>query len=287
MPPGTRTWSTAAGTTTFTDRAIAARVGVARANRAQSVRPTPGPDGTSVALGSGVRTLLATVVAISGCAGFDTQPSDKHLVEKTTAIRERMHRRFAATVVVRDAIEHGDTVRARTAANTLTLLAEPDVLPEWQPFIAGVQAAATDVAAATDSTAAARAFATLGERCADCHLSAGARSTNVLLGSSTTTIHPESQMTPHHWAAGRLWDGLVSASDKTWLAGAEALERAPLTLVAEGEVPGHELGIADNVAYVRLLARRAQKAHTAHERAAIYGDLLATCVACHQTIRDR
>ncbi len=287
MPPGTRTWSTAADTTTCTDRAIAARVRVAHANQAQSARTAPGPDGTSVALGSGVRTLLATVVAISGCAGFDTQPTDQNLVETTTAIRERMHRRFAATVAVRDAIEHGDTARTRTAATTINQLAEPDVLPAWQPFVGAIRAAAADVAAAGDPITAARAFATLGERCADCHVAANARSANVLLGSSTTTIHPESKMSSHHWAAGRLWDGLVSTSDKAWFAGAEMLERAPLTIVAEGEVPGHELGIADNVAYVRLLARRAQKAHTAHERAAIYGDVLSTCIACHQTIRDR
>jgi hypothetical protein len=234
-----------------------------------------------------VRNLLAAVVIVSGCALFDSQPSDQNIVDTTNSIRDRMHRRFAATVSVREAIERGDLSAVRTAARTITLLAEPDVLPEWQPFVAAIQTAAHEVIAAGDPASAARSFATLGERCADCHVAAKAREERVLVGWSASTIRVESRMNDHHWASGRLWDGLVGVSDKTWLAGAETLERAPLTIVAEGDVPGHRLGIADDVARVRLLARRAQTARTSHERAEIYGQLLSTCASCHQTIRDR
>jgi hypothetical protein len=198
-----------------------------------------------------------------------------------------MHRRFEAAVSAREAIERGDVIRVRAAARTISLLAEPDVLPEWQPFVSAIRTAAADVTTASDTISAARSFATLGERCADCHVAANAREERILVGWSATTIRVESRMNDHHWASGRLWDGLVGAADKTWLAGAEALERAPLTIVAEGEAPGRELGIADDVAKVRLLARRAQTARTNHERAEIYGEVLSTCVSCHQTIRDR
>jgi hypothetical protein len=198
-----------------------------------------------------------------------------------------MHHRFEATATAREAIERGDTVSARAAAHTITLLEEPDILPEWQPFVSGVRTSAADVAVATDAFSAARSFATLGERCADCHIATRTRVDPVVVGSSATALPSGSQMQTHHWASSRLWDGLVAASDKTWLVGAEALESAPLTIVAEGEVPGHELGVAENVAHIRLLARRAQTARSNHERAEIYGDVLSTCVTCHHAIRDR
>jgi len=56
--------------------------------------------------------------------------------------------------------------------------------------------------------------------------------------------------------------------------------------VAEGDLPP-EQGVSDDVARVRLLARRALAATTIDARANLYGELLATCAGCHMTIRDR
>jgi cytochrome c556 len=198
-----------------------------------------------------------------------------------------MHVRFAATTTARNAIESGDLEQARAAGRMIEALAEPDILPEWQPYVANVRRAAADLVGAGDLSVAARKLATVGERCADCHISSKSR---IRLGTSTGPTggqHLEGDMGTHHWAAGRMWDALLVSSESTWLAGAEALESARLTIVAEGEVPGHELGIAEDVARVRLLARRAARARTNHERAEIYGELLSTCVSCHHAIRDR
>lgn len=86
--------------------------------------------------------------------------------------------------------------------------------------------------------------------------------------------------------SGRRRSG-VGPSTERWNEGATALAKAKLTITAEGDVPGHELGIADDVARIRLLATRAQKSKTTYDRAQIYGDLLATCANCHHTIGDR
>jgi hypothetical protein len=89
-------------------------------------------------------------------------------------------------------------------------------------------------------------------------------------------------MLGHQWAAYRMWEGLIAPFDARWLDGAELLEGAPLAIAAESD----QLGIADDIARVRLYARRALTARP-DERPAIYADLLGTCARCHATIRDR
>ncbi|MFN0249469.1 MAG: hypothetical protein ACKV2T_21465 [Kofleriaceae bacterium] len=233
-----------------------------------------------------MRSHLA-FIALAGCGGFDAPRSDSNIADQTAAIRARMHLRFSATTTARNAIESGDLEQARAAGRMIEALGEPDIMAAWQPYVSNVRRAAGELVTASDLSIAAHKLATIGERCADCHIASHSR---VFIGTSTAPgpdQRPSGNMGTHHWAAGRMWDALLANSESTWLAGAETLEAAPLTIVAEGEVPGHELGIADDVARVRLLARRAAKARTNHERAEIFGDLLSTCVNCHLTIRDR
>lgn len=242
--------------------------------------------GTSIAASRIMRTHLA-FIALAGCAGFDSPRREEELVDQAVAIRGRMHVRFAAATTARDAIESGDLEQARAAGRMIEALDEPEIRAEWQPYVANVRRAAGDLVVAQDLSLAGRRLATIGERCADCHV---ASHTRVLVGTSTApkrSLHLEGEMGAHYWAVGRMWDGLLSASEQTWLTGAQTLETARLTIVAEGEVPGHELGIAGDVARVRLLARRASRARTNHDRAELYGELLSTCVSCHHAIRDR
>jgi cytochrome c553 len=79
-----------------------------------------------------------------------------------------------------------------------------------------------------------------------------------------------------------MWDGLIGPNNERWVAGAKALQRAPLTVVAESG----ELGIADDVVLIRLFARRAADMTSPDDRAQLFGQLLGTCARCHSTIRD-
>ena len=92
-------------------------------------------------------------------------------------------------------------------------------------------------------------------------------------------------MAGHHWAAARLWEGLIGPSDASWTAGAEMMARAPLTIVAED--PDRPGSIGDDVARMRLLARRALDSKGLEARAQLYSEVLTTCTHCHATIRDR
>ncbi|MBA3455192.1 MAG: hypothetical protein H0T42_19030 [Deltaproteobacteria bacterium] len=93
-------------------------------------------------------------------------------------------------------------------------------------------------------------------------------------------------MASHQWAASRMWEGLIGPSNDRWLEGARLLSGARWSIVAEGNV-APELGVADDVARVRLYASRAIVAKTQDDRAATYGEILGTCARCHHAIRDR
>jgi hypothetical protein len=226
-----------------------------------------------------MRAALLLVVAFAGCDAA-ADPPQRSFTDKLLAVHTRMHARFAASGRAEQAIAIGDLERARAEARTIAELGEPDVLAEWQPYFVSVQAAARAIDDTRDLAAAARATAQLGAQCARCHAATAARIT-FPKEPAPDTGRRAPQMVHHRWAAARMWEGLVGRADDRWLDGARRLVTAPLTITAESD----RLGIADDAARVRLYARRALVAPHS-DRAAVYGELLATCAHCHYTIRD-
>ncbi len=227
------------------------------------------------------RVALLVLVALAGCdAVADTSPK-RTFGEKLLAVHDRMHARFAASRRVEQAIALGDLDRARDEARTIASFDEPDVLPEWQPYFQNIQAAARQVDASKDLVVAAKTMALLGRQCAKCHAATSAKIVFATELAPKDEPRLAAQMASHQWAAARMWEGLVGPSNDRWLAGARRLAKAPLTITAESD----RLGIADDAARLRLYATRALTAKPG-DRAALYGDLLATCAHCHYTIRD-
>lgn len=234
------------------------------------------------------RWLVVLVTSVAGCQSVGDALTDRETADRVLEIRDQMHQRFGATTQIHGAITYGELTRAREAATTIATLDDPHLLPEWKPYVENVRAAATELSRSTNLIAASRQLAVLGWRCAQCHEAVPGASSAF---PSTPLPPPDPKlsatMVSHQWATARMWEGLVGPSDPRWSEGASALAGAPLTITAEGDVPGHQLGIADDVSRIRLLATRAQKVHTAFERAQVYGDLLSTCARCHHVIRDR
>lgn len=248
-------------------------------------------EGSALVAGSQQHLLWAIlelmVFAATGCQSAG-DVLDRETGERVVEIRDHMHRRFGATTRIHAAIMYGDLERAKQEAKTIELLDEPSALPEWQPYVENVRVAAGELSRSTDLVHASRQLGLLGWRCAQCHQAVpGVGSTFPAAPVPTGNDRLPATMSNHQWATARMWEGLIGPSDSRWLEGATALSNAPLTITAEGEVPGHELGIADDVSRIRLLARRAQKLHTAFDRADVYAQLLATCARCHHAIRDR
>jgi cytochrome c553 len=157
----------------------------------------------------------------------------------------------------------GRLVEAKAIAFWLArAIRDPRVLA--QPAEAArLNAAARDLAAAPTLVSAARSEARIADACGDCHARTGARA-----AFERDTIPPHDDLTlasrvrRHRWAADRVWDGVVGASDAQWRAGLELFTR---------DIAGYR---------VHEVATRALVS-TPDERAEIYGELLVSCMTCH------
>ncbi|HEU4727098.1 MAG TPA: hypothetical protein VFT22_04395 [Kofleriaceae bacterium] len=248
-----------------------------------------------------MRTLLTTrailAALVTGCqivtAGCQIEAHDTavagqngSLAEAVQAAHHRMHVRFGAALRIEQAIAHSDLDRARAEAHTLTELEEPAVLPTWRPYFESIRDTGRQIEAATGLAAAAQLTATLGQRCASCHLAIRARITFPAEPAPPRDPRLALQMASHQWAALQMWQGLFGPSDDRWLAGARALSTAPLHIVAQSVTPSSELDI-DDVARIRLYANRALNAGAQDVRAELFGTMLVTCAHCHAVLRDR
>ena len=237
-----------------------------------------------------MRTTLLALIALAGCDAAAEAPKQappaKDLPAKVREIRDRMHVRLAATRRLERAIAFGSLDGVHGEAGLVARLDEPDLPAAWRPYLDQIRAAARQIELAQDLVTAARTSALLGRRCAQCHEAAGAKIAFAKEAPPAAGAKLPSHMAGHEWATARLWEGLIGPSNERWLEGARALARAPLAIVAEGDGLPPELAIGDDVARIRLFATRAQAARTQDERAALYGDLLATCARCHGKIRD-
>lgn len=234
--------------------------------------------------------LAALVLALAACGieARDTRPNESgaSLAAAIQAAQRRMHVRFAAAGRIELAIVHSDLDRAHAEAHQLTEIDEPDVLPAWRPYFASIRDAAHQIEVAPGVIGAARLTATLGRRCARCHEASGATVRFPAEPAPPSDPRLALQMVGHQWAAAQMWQGLIGPSDKKWRAGAHALTMVPLHMVAQAVTPASELDV-DDVARVRLYARRAEAAASQDGRAEVFGTMLATCAHCHAVLRDR
>lgn len=224
--------------------------------------------------------LVLVLVLVAAC-GVEADSKPVSLPAAVRAAAERMHARYTAVQQVERAIVASRLDDVRVAARSIASLEEPDVLPAWQPYFTAVQSAAEDLEAAEDIVGAARLAGELGRQCATCHQAINARVAFRGVPKPDAGKRLQATMAAHHWATARMWEGVIGPSDERWIAGAKALQRAPLTYVAESG----ELGIADDVVLIRLYARRAAETRTLGERAELFGRLLGTCARCHAVVR--
>lgn len=229
-----------------------------------------------------MRAPLCVSVLLAACAMEAEPAKPATLVDDVRAIQERMHARFASVQRIERGVVTNNLDEVRAGASVIASLDEPKALPAWQPYVSAMRDAGRNLMRAGDPVEAARLTAELGRQCGRCHQAIGAEIAfrEPPRRDVGPTLHDTMQ--GHEWAVARMWEGVIAPSEERWARGAGALERAPLTYVAESG----ELGIADNVATIRQLARRAPALASHTERAALYGQLLATCAGCHATIRD-
>jgi len=234
-----------------------------------------------------VAAALALVLAACPIEARDTAPAaGGSLADGVVAATRHMHQRFTAARRLELAVVHGDLEGAHADAGELAGTDEPEALASWQPYVASIRDAARQIEVAPSVVGAARLTATLGRRCARCHEATRARI--VFPAEPAPAADPKLvvQMVGHQWAAEQLWQGLIGPSDARWRAGARSLAGAPLDIVAQAVTPSSELDI-DDVARIRLYARRAEAVGAQDARADLFGAMLGTCTHCHALLRDR
>lgn len=237
-----------------------------------------------------MRTSIILLGILAACDHPDPpatamRPQAEDLAAQIQAADQRMHARFGAARQIEYAVARSDLDGTRSNAHLISQLDEPDLAKGWQPYMIGVRDAARQIEMAGDVTLAATRTGTLGRRCAECHEATSA--TVDLANDPRPADDPQgSRMLGHQWAALRMWEGLMAPSQQRWDEGALALTTVPLNLVAQAVTPSFQ-GDLDDVARIRMLARKAPSATTDAARGELFGSLLGSCAHCHAMLRDR
>jgi hypothetical protein len=201
---------------------------------------------------------------------------------REATIRAQMQGHERLGDAMRDAVARGDLVEAKGEAKLLTELRIGGPTGGlWKQRLDAMRAAAVQVAGANDLMDASRDVGAVARTCGDCHTLFG-RPGVVAGETSAQASGVRAYMQRHQWAAQRLWDGLVVPSDDAWRSGALAVTEDPLApdQLTPGKSPVPKVG--ELIQSVHDLGHKALTVDRVDARAALYGEMLATCAACHQ-----
>jgi cytochrome c553 len=216
-----------------------------------------------------VRTgLFARLVAVACCglaAGLAAQaPTTK-----------QMHENLALVSEIEYAVVRGDYQGATDPARALSMQTNPRDLPaKGQAYMDHIRTLAGRTAASADVVEASASVAGLVSTCGECHVALGTRVT------IATPPRPDApgrggMMLHHNWAVSLMTIGLQGPSVESWKRGAEELATARL---APDEAARD---LKDAETQLRAIAQKAAQAGDAKARTAVYGELIASCGACH------
>lgn len=228
------------------------------------------------------RALLALVAACtpsaaagpgtgSGSAGSDISSRFEH----DMIVRMHMHENFGLVRAIEHLLVRGKLDDAKQLARGIAEAPDEPGAAPWAAEAARVRERAAAIAGAATLDAALHDVAKLGAACAACHVASGATPDLAdVPRPPPDRDEVAARMARHRWATDRLWEAVIAPSDAEWKTGLDVLSAAPL--------PASELG-KDRGPLAKRLQRAADAARTARpeDRARAYGDLLATCAACH------
>jgi cytochrome c553 len=205
-------------------------------------------------------------------------------VAATPPVVSEMHDRFATLTAARDAVIRGDLEGAKREARWLTDLgAETDLPKTWRPYLANLNESSQLLAGSADLAAASKGVANAALACAECHAATGGGpSTDGQEGIPPQKWAPGQNMPLHRWAVDWMWVGLLTSDTQAWTRGASELDDQPLVPKFDGVADG---GARELEQLVYVLAGKALTTTDPTDRAALLGDLVATCAQCHAKTR--
>lgn len=199
--------------------------------------------------------------------------------------RQAMDAHFEDVGLARDAVLRGDLSAAHASASAVMGRIPVRELPaRLRDREADLSRALRRLAGAPDLYAAGESLGEVANACAACHQQAGVKIPDGALSPSTGGAGVKAEMARHGYAAGRLWTGLVLPSEAAWQEGAAIFRAASLVPAGDPATSTLPQGAAELEVSVHDLAATAASATDATGRARAYGQMLATCAACHQLL---
>lgn len=234
-----------------------------------------------------LRRMLVAIALAGGCQssradapkGEPAEPPTPKRFEQDMMLRFHMHENFDLLRAIERLLIHGKLDEAKRFAAAISEAPDEPGLGSMSAHAIVVRDRAATLARAQTVDEGCRLEAKLAAACATCHVDAGV-SLQLRSYPPAPADRPtiDARMARHRWAADRMWEGIVAGADEPWRAGLDVLAMAPLDwkeISPERATFGRELKrLADET-------RRRKPRDTPDDRAAAYGEILATCAGCH------
>jgi len=258
------------------------------------------PDLSGGICGTQRRARLLTIVwfagGLVGCAAQQAQPSSPTppisapaeprpapTEQKPVSGAQLMQAAFWTAVQARNALIAGDLARARVAAETLAARDYSAAPEPWQQGLARLRDSTQQLSASPTLDDAARALGRVAQRCAECHAEQGSGPVRLpFVATASGSAHEQlaERMDRHQAGVEQMWNGLIAASEQLWRSGTLTLLDAPLLPPSKAGQPLSPT-LQARMEQVRSLAQQGKDADSYAERARVYGELIASCAACH------
>lgn len=206
------------------------------------------------------------------------EPAEEDPIVKVHA---HMRGNFVHALLLGNQLVDGNLVEAKVHAKHLADAKRKKELPAtWAPFVDQMIAGAKEVDKADDLGTACMAFSDVALACGQCHSTLKAKVVFAVAPVPTGANDMASHMRRHAWGAARIWEGLVGPNDELWDQGAIILAEQPLheSTFLEKRVTKEVVQLSTEM---HSVGERGSKARDPKVRAALYGEMLATCARCH------
>lgn len=216
-------------------------------------------------------------------AGFIIVPAIIAVVVHGQAVSpaQRMHQHLSGLNGVEYAVVRGDLEDIKESSAALAAGLSMDGLPpDAQKHLADANAAIIASGKATTMEEAAKATAQATAACGTCHTALGKTVKLTAPEQPASTPALRSRMREHYYAVELLSLGLEGPSNELWKIGTEAMKNARVVKI-ELKDASLTKDLNEAEASFKAMAAKAEAAKTPAERAAAYGEILATCGNCH------
>jgi cytochrome c553 len=218
--------------------------------------------------------LTVSVLVLLGAAGLLRAASD----QKPAGMKEH----FDHVVTIQQAVIRGDLEDVREPAKWIAENQSNEGLPSpTHALIANMRKVAGRAAQATTLSAAGADAGALVATCGNCHAALATRPKLPPVPDPPAKSGTAAHMLEHQHAVDLMYQGIVAPSDELWNKGASELKGAPLAKNDLPRDPALTNEVVASEAKTHQLAEKALQTKDSNGRAAIYGEVISGCGACH------